>query len=936
MALYDLPGSLIPTCTIWSAQPKRRMYRCQMGRPDGPEREQQRSGQRGSAKGPISLVEERPTSTAIPDSPAAFVVALNAKYGNRRVARSLSHRLARQPVKLDPSQAALESPRLPWVEQTTFENRGLATEVDELERLSDEQLRAQREIVAMRASKWGDGRHEEYERTLEAIEFLSSRRAIAPLAYQDAYYCNDQHAIRRRNVRVVIEAGVRETGSLKKSIEGMRQSKDIEPDVDFFEREAERFGKEFTRQAKQIANKMLAESTNEMLLVLESYGLKRDWAVYGRNQILKPRSVDDVAGSLVRFEDAWTPEPENPTNDPGKYSAERKRRLSLAAYVRKLKRRQGVVQERRKEKANAADALVDYGEESHGRVRQARPPDPEKVAKFQVASQRLQQSVDELTELWARSEATHPVLAAFRGGKKDLDDVDLGSLEDTKGGSEPQMLEMLKTVLPKLADIRRVHYRIEVGDVKPLSLPPVVALTKAVMFVPEGSLRDGKVTDLVDDAQDKTVSGYIAKGLIALIVLATLLPSGGTSLGVAIGLAGAALSATSAVEDWETYKKQKLLVNTALDRAKALSTEEPSLLPFAIDLISLGFDGAPLVKAFAKGLELRNLVRAGEGVKNAEKIKSAVDELNDLGKAKGKPDLGKKALQDVRGAEHDAEAAKAPAAGEPGGKTPTTPGRVRVPPTAEGAALLKRYGSRAEVVKAVEKRLATAGTARPIGWERAFEALLATPSRINRKIIAQLDKVMSALQNPKLYAEVLGDAWELVRRGEAEDINAALKAMAERSGLKVGNVKSIMKGDSFFTGVVSKPEYWTDEALGKEAHGEYTHLLQELVVDRALGAAGESVKFRADLLKNAKGTVAKAEMRGGKLVPSRWVTGDDGTKFENDLFLGDESKMTTGDYVWRWTYDLFYDPKKVLAIGRLPQPELVRPILNTELGFGLK
>jgi hypothetical protein len=168
----------------------------------------------------------------------------------------------------------------------------------------------------------------------------------------------------------------------------------------------------------------------------------------------------------------------------------------------------------------------------------------------------------------------------------------------------------------------------------------VVAVTKAVMFVPEGSIRDGKVNDLVEGAQHKSVSQYIAQGLLALIVLATVIPSGGTSLGVAIGLAGAALSATSAVEDWATYKKQKLLVNTALDRAKALSAEEPSLMPFALDLISLGLDGAPLVKAFSEGLALRRLIRAGEDVKNSAKVKKLVEELNEIGKTKGDAKLG--------------------------------------------------------------------------------------------------------------------------------------------------------------------------------------------------------------------------------------------------------------------------------------------------------
>ena len=41
--------------------------------------------------------------------------------------------------------------------------------------------------------------------------------------------------------------------------------------------------------------------------------------------------------------------------------------------------------------------------------------------------------------------------------------------------------------------------------------------------------------------------------------------------------------------------------------------------------------------------------------------------------------------------------------------------------------------------------------------------------------------------------------------------------------------------------------------------------------------------------------------------------------------------MKTGDYVWRFTYDLFYlDP----ALRRMPQPEAMGPVLDGL--FGLK
>jgi hypothetical protein len=42
-------------------------------------------------------------------------------------------------------------------------------------------------------------------------------------------------------------------------------------------------------------------------------------------------------------------------------------------------------------------------------------------------------------------------------------------------------------------------------------------------------------------------------------------------------------------------------------------------------------------------------------------------------------------------------------------------------------------------------------------------------------------------------------------------------------------------------------------------------------------------------------------------------------------FLPGEISMRTGDYVWRFTYDLFYSSE---SLRRLPQPEAIGPVLD--------
>jgi hypothetical protein len=50
----------------------------------------------------------------------------------------------------------------------------------------------------------------------------------------------------------------------------------------------------------------------------------------------------------------------------------------------------------------------------------------------------------------------------------------------------------------------------------------------------------------------------------------------------------------------------------------------------------------------------------------------------------------------------------------------------------------------------------------------------------------------------------------------------------------------------------------------------------------------------------------------------------------NTTFLPDETEMSTGDYVWRWTYDLLYEKEGMM---RLPQPEITNPKLDSLFDF---
>ena len=623
----------------------------------------------------VACTPQRPTAPAAVGRSATanvLVLGLQRSHGNQAVARSVSQRVARQPATDAPPAPAGRS----WAEQTTVENKPLGTEIDTLAKLTDDALANEREIVAVRASRY-DRNHDEDVLELEAIEFLAAQRGLSPLKYRDETYNHEGDGVARRNVRWLLEAGIRETGSLSKAEDRIdHQSSSVKTNIDAIRLEADAFGKQFEIQARGFALLMLARGEDEILRTLASYGLDRDWAKRGASDLLDDKDVDDVAEMLVSITDPW--EADSYQDEDGKPRPARFKRVALAHEVGLLNAQQQAVVQARKPMA----ALV-----KHDAQRGDYIPDSDMSA-YKAARERYEAAERRLSIIWARAERRHPVLASFRTAKPFLHEVDLGDLEQVGGveGSKPQMKTMLRTLLPKLRDIRVMRDRLHKGYLKPLALPPVVALTKAAMFVPEGSIRAGKVNDLVEHSERKSVSTYIAEGLLALIVIATLIPSGGATLGIAIGLAGAALSATSAVEDWEDYQQKKMLSNTALDRAKALSTEEPSLLPFAVDLISLGLDGLPLIKAFHGITELNKLVRAGDEIEQAKELERLRRELDAIGAGRGKPHLGEDVLDDLQNTKRSAHP-----------KPP--PVRLRKPPGSQ-------YETVVEVRAAIRKDLA--------------------------------------------------------------------------------------------------------------------------------------------------------------------------------------------------------------------------------------
>jgi len=760
------------------------------------------------------------------------VLALQRGVGNRSVARLL----ARHPAIAAPAAPVLAPPEhASWAAQTTEPNIPLAQEIDRLEQLSADAFLRERDIVELRASSYGPN-HDQDVRELEAIEFIATNRKITPHRYIDPYKHNDQNAVDRLNTRLVIEAGIRENGSLQQSIDEIKRPKYNEHNIWAIENEAHEFGEEFKKQAKDIAIKMLKRSLNEILDALQGYGYDRHWADAEARNIAGGRDEDKAVQETVDAPGVW----EGGSLEHSDASAGRasKHRKSLAAYATNLRAQQRIVDGRRKDMAKwfkHSTQLGDY------------VPD-ENQAGYRAAKERFDKSYKRLATMWAQAERSHPVLASFRGqhGQAGLDLVDLGALDS--GQSAAQMKDVLASVLPKAADIYRIYSRIQSGDLSPLALPPVVAVTKAAMLVPEGSIRAGKVRDMVEEAHDTKVSTYIAEGLLTLIALALVIPTGGASLGIPIAMVGVALSATTAYEDWHTYKQDKMLANSALDRAKALSVADPSLVPFIFDLITLGLDGAGLVKAVRELVALRDAVRAGE---DATEIDKAVRQLDKIGDEHGAPDLGKKTLQEIRAAEADVTVAQR---------------GVRPPPG-------QPYWTVDELRAAVRRDLAKLrGGRKKINpeWARIMnvnraEHLAQYPD--DRWLFEVIDKVWKARRDPERIERLIVKLWTEAGENGVSPQKQLIRHFGGPEGMP--RIPAEVD-DEFFRQVLLADKPAIDLAFLKTDHGALIHMFDEYLVEDVLESRELAMRFRKAIANAGGGDAAGGRKRlkelGGQVI----------------------------------------------------------------------
>jgi hypothetical protein len=191
--------------------------------------------------------------------------------------------------------------------------------------------------------------------------------------------------------------------------------------------------------------------------------------------------------------------------------------------------------------------------------------------------------------------------------------------------------------------------------------------------------------------------------------------------------------------------------------------------------------------------------------------------------------------------------------------------------------------------------------------------------------MAKLTEVVeSGLQNPDLYADVLTEAMEraLARNpsgitSNLNPIEAALVEMSEATGATVTTIPKELKNLApldFYQKYAATSMRFIDYGVIEVApkHGAFTHMIQDLVVDRAL--KGYSVK--------------SSEMR--MLLEAIGQNPDAlySHTYRNLLGITDiYSSSTVGKQIWEGTFDLYEE-----AMEAMLQPEAIGPVLQSVAG----
>ena len=441
--------------------------------------------------------QEASSLTPASGPPGSAILGFQRTYGNRHVARWV---LSRQPTAT------------PLAERATYDNRELAKAIDETRKLDGSALlKRHEEVEAALAAGPSGAELTRLSVVRDAIDFVRSERMIG--GRTPSYPGSATNSALA--LRGAAEREIQHHGSVDFGLEAFENrfpnSDEAEKQARQIRAEADTFGKQFQSQNKRNANQILERSIQSIFRLMYDYGLPR-----------RTYAWTEDSSKFKELADEWIRVSHGESEYEADSAATHRKRLSQ--WVKHLQKKQDAVH-----KADT-DAKSDVD-------------DP-------VGTKREQDKArNELAAAWLQAEKLHPILAAYRQDTS-LDSVNLWGLA---GEGDDAMRNVLLHVLPTMGNILESQRWLRSGKLDPLTLAPVVELTRHNMFVPRGSVRDAVVMDLVADAGSTSLLTVITLAL----TLVLLLPTGGASAVIAGGLL--ALDVYSAGKQYIQYGRQQAL-----------------------------------------------------------------------------------------------------------------------------------------------------------------------------------------------------------------------------------------------------------------------------------------------------------------------------------------------------------------------------------------
>lgn len=227
-----------------------------------------------------------------------------------------------------------------------------------------------------------------------------------------------------------------------------------------------------------------------------------------------------------------------------------------------------------------------------------------------------------------KREEKFPVLTSYRKVEDHRVTFDVSKLEKL-GGADSRREEIAPHLFGILDNIKKTREGLKPGgDLSIWKEDRVRQLTAPQMLIVPGSVRERAV--LEKTAQEKR-GGWgdwaIAALTVGLAVLAAI-PTGGSSLAVGVvaisEVAGAALEVHLLADQFAEFDLQKAAAGTDMDKARAISADDPSLFWLALNVILTGVS----LGVAAKSLRQLRLAReAGKVAKTTAELDDALEAI---------------------------------------------------------------------------------------------------------------------------------------------------------------------------------------------------------------------------------------------------------------------------------------------------------------------